>query len=318
MSYHEAMIEATASGVEQSERPTLTVGIPAGRSIDWTTGILLELKGSDSNVTVLVARWSEDPLSDQELEGLNAFFSTQQVLSEARHAPAMRNAIVRETTSTHILFLDDDMVPRQNLLASAMGLAATGPDIVYQGFPFRVANADNWFARNEGKLYERGYQKYVDEQNNVSLLDARLMLVPTEALRQTPFDESLVFGGGEGRELAKHLLEKGVVLQLTGELDAAHINRGTLAAAVQQKWAHGRARGQELVQHGPGERGWARYFASYAMRHYLGPALQATTGKLEAEELLYVWSSNTVLWTAAFEYMLRPSLRSQAKNREHS
>lgn len=94
----------------------------------------------------------------------------------------MRNAIIWEATSTHILFLDDDMVPGQNLLASAFQLAAREPNVVHQGIPYRVANSHKWLARIEGRLYQRGYSSYVDKDDNVTLLDARLMLAPVQIL----------------------------------------------------------------------------------------------------------------------------------------
>jgi hypothetical protein len=225
----------------------------------------------------------------------------------------MRNAIIRETTSTHILFLDDDMVPGQDLLASALVLAACEPDVVHQGIPYRVTNSHSWLARTEGRLYERAYKRCIDGDDNVSILDARLMLASVETLRDTSFDESLVFGGGEGRELARSLTEKGVVLRLARELDAAHTNRDTMASLAEQKQAHGRGRGHELLKHGPGENGWLNYFASYAWRHYLEPAVKRTKGELDTEELIYVWGTNTVLWAGVFEYIVRYDLRSKQK-----
>ncbi len=188
--------------IENGTIPALTIGIPAGRDVSWTLQILSRLESPADRIEVLVARWIENPLIAQELQDLNKYFPTKGVLSQARHAPAMRNAIIREATSTHLLFLDDDMVPGQNLLTSALELAVREPNIVHQGIPYRVANSHKWLARTEGRLYERGYSSYVDRDDNVTLLDARLMLVPVQTLRETPFDESLVFGGGEGRELA--------------------------------------------------------------------------------------------------------------------
>lgn len=289
-------------------KPTLTVGIPAGRNLDWTGRILSVLESPVSTVEVLVARWVENPLTAQELQDLNKYFPTKEILSQARHAPAMRNAIIREATSTHILFLDDDMVPGQNLLESALQLAMREPKVVHQGIPYRVANSHNWLARTEGRLYERGYSSYVDKDDNVTLLDARLMLAPVQTLRETPFDESLVFGGGEGRELARSLREKGVVLRLTRELDAAHTNRDTIAALVEQKLAHGRGRGYQLMQDGPGKNGWLAYLASYGKRHFLEPVVNRAKGELDTGELIYVWGTNTIFWLGVLEQILCHSI----------
>lgn len=295
------------------ESPTLTVGIPAGRSLDWTGRILSRLESPVTSVEVLVARWTENPLTAQELRDLNKYFPTKEVPSRARHAPAMRNAIIWEATSTHLLFLDDDMVPEQNLLASALQLAAHEPNVVHQGIPYRVANSHNWFARTEGRLYEIGYSSYVDRHENVTLLDARLMLVPVQTLRETPFDESLVFGGGEGRQLARSLREKGIVLRLARELDAAHINRDTIAGLMEQKRAHGRGRGYQLMQDGPGKNGWLAYFATYAKRHFLEPVVDRAKGEIDTGELIYVWGTNTVFWAGVFEQIVRSNLSSKPK-----
>lgn len=292
---------------------TLTLGIPADRNLDWTEQILSRLESPSAKVEVLIARWVENPLTAQDQQRLNKYFPTKEVLSQARHAPAMRNAIIWAAESTHLLFLDDDMIPEQNLLSAALRLAKCEPDTVYQGLPYRVANYNNWLARAEGKLYERGYGRYVDEQGNVSLLDARLMLAPLEVLRKTPFDESLVFGGGEGRELAKALKEKGVALRLGQGLDAAHINRDTIRSVVEQKLAHGRGRGYQLLHDGPGEKSWLAYIGVYTRRHFLEPVFDKVRGKLDTEELFYIWGTNTIFWLGVIEQMVRSSIRSKVE-----
>lgn len=219
----------------------------------------------------------------------------------------MRNAIVKQTNSSHILFLDDDMVPSSTLLTNALELAHKEPDVVHQGIPYQVANSYNWLARTEGQLYKRGYETYIDSQDHVSLLDARLMLAPVLALRQTPFDESLVFGGGEGRELAKGLREKGVVLKLARDLGGAHLNRDTIASVIEQKLAHGRGRGYQLAHDGPGERGWAAYFAKYTKRHFVDPTISTIQGDLSAGELVYTLGTNSIFWAGVTEEMIKRS-----------
>lgn len=293
--------------IEKSQ--TLTLGIPAGRQLDWTFRILSRLESPAVTVEVLVARWTENPLTAQELLDLNNYFPTKEVLSQVRHAPAMRNAIIWEAKSTHLLFLDDDMVPAPDLLNNALQLAGREPNVVFQGIPYRVANSHSWLARTEGSLYKRGYSSYVDRDDNVTLLDARLMLAPVQTLRETPFDESLVFGGGEGRELTKSLREKGAILRLARELDATHVNRDTITALVEQKHAHGRGRGYQLMQYGPGKNGWLAYFASYGRRHYLEPVVKRVKGDLDTGELIYVWGTNTVFWVGVFEQLVRSKIR---------
>ncbi len=290
------------------ENPTLTVGIPAGRTIDWTERIMSGLEYPSTGVEVLVARWDQDPLTDRELEGLNMLLPTREVASPSKDAPTMRNTIVREAVSTHILFLDDDMVPGQNLLSSALAVARREPDAVHQGIPYRVANHHNWLARTEGRLYEVGYQKYIDVDDNVTLLDPRLMLASTETLLETPFDESLVFSSGEGTELAISLMQRNVPLRLARELDAAHINRDTVASLASQKRNHGLGRGYELAKHGPGENGWLSYFADCANRHYVQAVVKRAKGEMNTGEMLYVWGTHTAFWAGVFEYMVRESM----------
>ncbi len=285
--------------------PSLTVGIPAGRGIGWSLRILVQLQKPDSDIQVLVARWRNDPFTAQELRYLNQFYPTGEVLSDDRHASAMRNSIIRQASSSHILFLDDDMVPSVDLLSSALRLAQKEPDIVHQGIPYRVANPYNWLAKTEGQLYKRGYESYIDSQDNVSLLDARLMLAPVLVLRQIPFDESLVFGGGEGRELAKSLMEKGVVLKLARNLGAAHLNRDTVRSVIEQKLAHGRGRGYQLIHDGSGEGGWASYVVKYTRRHFVDPAINTINGELTPGELAYTLGTNTLFWVGATGEMVR-------------
>lgn len=221
----------------------LTVGIPAGRDVKYTLGILSRLKKPKVRVKVIVARWTNTPFQSDDLRSLNLYFSTKQVLSHQRNAPAMRNTIIRNTKSTHILFLDDDTVPDSLILEKALALMSHKPSYIYQGPPYLVANSTSWLARMEGKLYERGFKKYILAGNKVTLLDAKVLLSPTKILKESPFDDSLVFGGGEGRELAKCLMKRKLNLKLTPDLIARHINRDTILSLTLQKLSHGRVRG---------------------------------------------------------------------------
>lgn len=295
-----------------SQEIDLTVGIPADRAVGWTAQILSRLDKPDAKVEVVVSRWVEKPFTPVEVRLLNDYFPTTEVLSRERHAPAMRNAIVRSAQASHILFLDDDMVPDPDLLNNALCLIKLDPESVHQGIPYRVANPQSWLARAEGKLYEKGYRRYVDSEDNVTLLDARLILAPVHLLREVPFDESLVFGGGEGRELAKRLREKGVSLRLGRELDGAHINRDTIAALVAQKRAHGRGRGYMLLHEGPGEGGWSAYIKTYLNRHLITPAKDWNKGELDIKELMYVWGTYSVLWLGVIEEMMRAKIKPRA------
>lgn len=126
-----------------NQNTSLTLGIPADREVSWTLQILSKLNKPDDQVGVIISRWVEKPLTLQELELLNRYFPAEQVPSPARHAPAMRNAIVNRAQTSHILFLDDDMVPDPGLLNSALFLAGREPYTVHQGTPFLVANSDN-------------------------------------------------------------------------------------------------------------------------------------------------------------------------------
>ncbi len=294
--------------MNRENEPTLAIGIPADRDISWTQQILSRLESPTSRVEALVARWIENPLTDQDLQDLNEYFPTKEVPSQLRHAPAMRNAIVREAKSTHLLFLDDDMVPEPDLLNNALLLAGRAPNTVHQGIPYHVANSHNWLARTEGKVYKKSFSRYLHDDNGVSLLDARIMLVPVEVLLKTPFDESMAAGGGEGHELARCLLERGIPLRLGAELLGAHINRDTIMSLIAQKRAHGRGRGYMLLQDGPGEGGWSDYIKTYLHRHLIEPAKDWKKGELDTGELIYVWGTYSALWMGVVEEMMRAKL----------
>lgn len=296
-----------ADGSETS--PSLSVGIPAGRDISWTHRILARLESPTSRVEVLVARWSENPLTDQDLQLLNQYFPTTEVLSQARHAPAMRNAIVREARSTHLLFLDDDMVPEPDLLNNALQLVEHNPNTVHQGIPYLVANSHNWLARTEGKVYRKSFSRYLTDDNEVSLLDARLMLAPVEVLLEIPFNESMAAGGGEGHELARCIMERGIPLRLGTELKGGHINRDTITGLIAQKRAHGRGRGYMLLHEGPGEQGWLEYIKTYISRHLIEPAKDWKKGELDTGELMYVGGTYAVLWLGVIEEMMRAKIK---------
>ncbi len=295
-----------ADGLELS--PSLSIGIPAGRDISWTQRILSRLESPATQVEVLVARWSKTPLTDEDLQRLNKYFPTKEVQSQARHAPAMRNAIVREAQTTHLLFLDDDMVPEPDLLYHALQLAGREPNIVHQGIPYLVANSHNWLARTEGKVYQKSFSRYLTADNQVSLLDARLMLVPVDVLLKTPFNESMAAGGGEGHELARCLIEQGIPLRLGTELLGGHTNRETLMGLIAQKRAHGRGRGYMLLNEGPGEKGWIEYIKTYIGRHLLEPAKDWRKGELNTEELMYVWGTYSVHWLGVIEEIMQAKM----------
>ncbi len=78
---------------------------------------------------------------------------------------------------------------------------------------------------------------------------------------------------------------------------------------MEQKRAHGRGRGYQLIQDGPGKNGWLVYFAYYGKRHYLEPVVKRAKGELDTEELIYVWGTNTVIWVGVFEQLVRSKIR---------
>lgn len=137
------------------------------------------------------------------------------------------------------------------------------------------------------------------------------MLSPVEVLRETSFNESMAFGGGEGHELAKRLKERGVTLKLGTELVGAHINRDTIMGLIAQKRAHGRGRGYMLMKDGPGDQGWVGYIKTYLERHLKTPAQDWQKGDLDLRELMYVWGIYSVLWMGVIEELIRGQIKTR-------
>lgn len=292
--------------------PTITLGIPSGRDASWILNILSVLKRPPFEVKVLIARWIKAPLAEKELILFNNFFPTEEVFSLEKYTPMMRNVIIKNANTTHILFLDDDMVPKANLLEQSYIISKNNPTTVYQGYPYRVANNNKWLARMEGKLYKKGYSSYV-KGDEVTLLDARILLAPLKIFQETPFDETMIFGGGEGRQLSETLKNKGIQLLLARNLGASHINRETVFDLFIQKRAHGRGRGHTLFTSGPGELGWQQYIKKYLTRHFKVPVVEWSNKEITLDELFYTLATNIVFWCGTIEELTRSYLRSYVR-----
>ncbi len=289
---------------------SLTVAIPSIRSPERVLALLGMLASGNTDaaansINVAIARPQDNTLPQAALRSLPGGLPVRQLPCARSHATAMRNALLDTIDSSHVLFLDDDMVPAPGLYDAASARARMAPEAVHQGPPYLVANPENWFARMEARLYAESYHAYVSG-DAVSILDARLLLAPTEALRRVRFDESFHYAG-EGRQLALALLQEGLPLLLAPELIAYHMNRDSLRGVCQQKRSHGWGRAHTLRTNGPGQGGWVGYFGKYMARHYLLPIKSFFTNGLTAEDVLYQYLTNTVFWMGVLEGMIRRS-----------
>lgn len=286
-----------------STKCDLTIGIPCGRDVNSVLEILRSLNSIDLYIEVLVARWQKYPFSNSEIALLNQYFNVKQVLSKSKHASCRRNTILNFTSSEHILFLDDDVVPDPNLLQSAIELINSNPSDVYQGPPYLVANPDSWIARIEGKFYERTFERHITPQGETALLDARLLLAPVSILLQNPFDESLVFAG-EGEDLAQRLQSQGVRLRFAPTLIGYHKNRESICPLLQQKRCYGNGRGQVLRKKSMKNTEYWHYLYLMFMRHFIKPGINFLIGKETALEAFYTIATNLVFWIGIFEEFL--------------
>lgn len=283
---------------------SLTVAVPSGRDMSYIARIISNLSwdASTAQVKFVVGRWCQQPFSDSELTSLSTTFPIEQVLCDQSHSMALRNEIIHQATTGHILFMDDDMVPSSDLIQAALALIQKEPGTVYQGPPYLVANPKSWLARMEGRLYERGYNRYVASNGTVEMLDARLLLAPVSVLLTTPFDASLY--GGEGRDLAERLLAKGVTLLLAPELVGAHINRDSLGALVTQKRLHGNGRGQRYLRMSCRHEMVSTMKADLA-RHMLSPLKDMFTRRKRFAEVIYILGTNAAFWYGIMEVVIK-------------
>jgi len=259
--------------------------------------------GGGREIRVVIARPQHDLIAGEALASLPPLVRITQIGCARTHATAMRNALIDAVDTSHVLFLDDDMVPAGDLYERAVDRARLEPAALHQGPPYLVANPQKWLARMEGRLYEETYASYVAGRA-VSLLDARLLLAPTAALRSVRFDESFRYAG-EGRQLATSLQEHGVSCVLAPDLVGYHINRATLRELCRQKRMHGWGRAHALRKNGPGASGWLGYAWRYAVRHYVVPVAELFRKEhVTVQDVAYRYLTNTVFWFGVVEAMM--------------
>jgi hypothetical protein len=281
-------------------KPVITIAIPSGRKIANIIKILESFSMIPTNVNCIISRWSKEPFTDSQVKILNKYFPTKQVLSEIKYPPSMRNEIIRSSCAEYILFLDDDVIPEPNLLQNCLKLIEHTPNDVLQGPPYLVYNYHSWYARMEGQLYERGFKKYINSNGELELLDARILLGPTQIFKDNEFGEQLVFGG-EGKDLADRLNKKGHKLRLTDNLIVKHINRDSLEAIYHQKRIHGNGRGQLILFQQKRFISWLKYFTGQWYQHFIKPLGKLITLKMPFDEFVYTVVTNLIFWISIFE-----------------
>lgn len=294
-------------------RPSkIALVVPNGRDEAALARTIAPLDLPDGlEVQVIVGRHRARPLQLRQTRelGLTIDVPVAVVYSDRLEPPCLRNAALEAVADGHVLFLDDDVIPSASLLHAAAELIRTSPSVVHQGPPFLTANDHKFLARLEGALYERSFASYVDPTGRVSLLDARILLAPREALARCPFDDTLAWGG-EGRDLAARMIASGVELRLAPSLQAKHLNRDTLPGLILQKRAHGFGRGAILRRNGPGHGGWGNYAKRYLNRHFWDPIRDAVLGRLSLSDATYTLVSNLLFWMfAAVNYAMQSNRR---------
>lgn len=281
----------------------LTLAIPNGREFSDALRILTHVRVPKRlGAVAVISRPHCRPVRGHPF-GTWRYYGGIDVLvvpSACPFPPAMRNAIIDSLKTSHVLFLDDDVVPAPDLVEQAANLSNSFPDTVFQGPPYLAANPEHFLSRMESRLYERGFTTYTTSDGKVSILDARILLMPTSIARTHRFDASLVYGG-EGRDLARRLAENLVSMRIAPQLRVSHINRTSLIGLLKQKRVHGNGRGQHLRDHGPGAGGWGEYLIQYSRRHFLDPAISALLGRVPAHEAAYVLLTNAFFWICVLE-----------------
>ena len=281
----------------------LYIGIPSSREVTYLINILSNIDFSLCNVECIISRYKDNLFTENDLESINKYCKVIQLISNLKYPPSMRNVIIDYIEDGNILFLDDDIIPSKNILSECMNLIDKNNSLVYQGPPYLTYNNENWYARMEGKLYERGFKRYINDDNNVNILDSRILLIPRFALVDCLYNEELIFGG-EGRELAERLIKKNIQLKFADNLIVRHNNRDSLTSIINQKRIHGNGRGQFIVNEKKEFASWLKYFYNDWYRHFINPFILLCKFKISFSEYIYIILTNLIFWIFAFETII--------------
>jgi len=213
---------------------------------------------------------------------------------------AARNFLIAEARGELLLFLDDDVVVKNDLLRRLVDLAGAHPEIAVFGGPNETPPWDSDFQRVQGAVLASiagsGPVRRRYGVHPPGPADERFFTLCNLAIRRAamlPFANDIVCA--EENELLDRLARAGNPMRYDASLVVYHERRDTLRGFTAQMRKYGRGRGQ-LIARRPGTAQVA-YLAPAALVVYLAVAVPAAL--LLAEPIALGPGVLYVLWVLA-------------------
>jgi GT2 family glycosyltransferase len=246
-------IEQEISPLRDRDRPPLiSVCVVSGRRTSFLDSCLASLQAQESPPAfeVLVAY---DGRPSVEAVTRTHFPEATVMTKEGALPGAARNLLVRRAQGDWLLFLDDDVVTRPDLLRRLADLTQNHPDAAVFGGPNETPKGSSIFQWIQGAVLasvvatgpvRRRYGPHPEGP-----ADERFFILCNLAVRRNailPFPDDLVCA--EENALLSEMSRRGMKMHYDPSLVVYHERRPALAAFAAQMLKYGRGRGQLLVR----------------------------------------------------------------------
>jgi succinoglycan biosynthesis protein ExoA len=263
-------------------REVLSVCIVTGRRIPMLDACLRSLLEQDRPPPFELLVCSD---GDAEVEAaVRRRFPDARVCAVDRALPgAARNLLVADARGELLVFLDDDVTVRDDLLRRLADLAATHPDVGVFGGPNDTPPGSSSFQLVQGaalaSMLGSGPVRRRYGPHPAGSADQRSFILCNLAIRRSvmvPFSPALLCA--EENDVLEELARRGVRMHYDPELVVFHERRATVRGFAQQMHKYGRGRGQLLVRRPSSTR--ASFLAPTALVAYgaASPALAVAVG----------------------------------------
>ncbi len=232
--------------------PFVTICIVTGRRIPLLDACLASLQAQ-----VDPPRFELLVCSDGDADVAHAVrdrFPDARIRTVARaHPGGARNVLLDDARGEWLLFLDDDVTVRPDLLARLAALAEAHPDVDVFGGPNDSPEGSTRFQFVQGaamaSMAGAGPVRRRYGAHPAGPADERFFILCNLAVRRAamrPFDPDLVCA--EENALLSEMSRRGIAMHYDPELAVFHERRDTFSGFGRQMYKYGRGRGQLMVR----------------------------------------------------------------------
>jgi glycosyltransferase involved in cell wall biosynthesis len=232
--------------------PLVTICIVTGRRIPLLDACLASLQQQvDAPPFELLVCSDGDPDVAQAVR--SRFPDARIRVVSGAYPGAARNVLIDDARGELLLFLDDDVTVRPDLLARLADLARTHPDFDVFGGPNDSPEHSTRFQFVQGaamaSIAGAGPVRRRYGAHPAGPADERYFILCNLAVRRRamlPFDPDLVCA--EENALLSEMSRRGIAMYYDPELAVFHERRDTFAGFGRQMYKYGRGRGQLMVR----------------------------------------------------------------------